>query len=115
MGTDGRDDLKRQVMALAGRGLSIREIANKTEAPRSTIHRWTKGVLPAPSASSKVEAPHPQEGAPDLGSIEGLFLEQNRLYLALSTKGFDRALAPSTFACLQTFDRASGKRLPWPL
>ena len=93
MGTDGRGDLKRQVLALAGRGLSIREIANKTEAPRSIIHRWVSGVQKAPSAASKPSAPLPQEDAPDLGTVEGLSAEQTRLYLALSTKGFDRALA----------------------
>ena len=92
MSSNNKDDLKRQVLALVARGLSLREVANKVGVPRSTIHRWTKGVLPASSAASKPSAPH-LGGAPDLGTVEGLSAEQARLYAALGTEGFDRGLA----------------------
>ena len=89
MSSNDRDALKRQVLALVARGLSLRDVADKVGVPRSTIHRWTKGVLPAPSStpSSKVSAPDPE---PDLGTVEGLSAEQTRLYSALDA-GFDRA------------------------
>ena len=90
--TDNRDSIKRQVRALAKRGHSIREISDKTGVTKSTVHRWTKSVLPAHSAPSKVEAPTPGETT-DLNTLEGLQSEQARLYAALATEGFDRSLA----------------------
>ena len=57
-----RDAVKRQARALAKRGLSVREIAERTATSKSTVHRWIAGVLPAPSStpSSKVSAPDPE-------------------------------------------------------
>ena len=89
MTSSNRDDLKRQVLALASRGHSIREISDKTGISKSTVGRWTQGVLPATPAPPEVSAPHPGE-ATDLTTISGLEAEQTRLYAALSEQGFDR-------------------------
>ena len=85
-----RDAVKTKARSLAKRGLSTREIAARTKTSKSTIHRWTKGVLPA--APSKVEAPTPGEGT-DLTTISGLEAEQTRLYSTLDSQGFSRAVA----------------------
>ena len=51
-----------------------------------------KGVHPATPAPSKVSA-SPGCGAPDLSTVEGLESEQARLYSALGSEGFSRAVA----------------------
>ena len=90
--TDRRDATKSQARTLAKRGLSVREIAAKTLTSKSTIRRWTAGVLPTTPAPPEVSA-SPGCGATDLGTVDGLSAEQDRLYAALETEGFDRSLA----------------------